>query len=122
MLKGNGMSILIFLGLICFLTHGKLLMTIWVARHGAREPNIAHNEILVDQQNIFKGYRLLTNVGMRQQHILGRIFRDKYQSKFEITPASVLVRSTIYQRTIFSSLSFVSGIVNPENSLFPLFV
>ena len=103
-------------------TEGELLMAVWVVRHGAREPNFPHNEIIKDQKNVFKGHRILTKVGMRQQYTIGRIFKDKYQNSFEITPASILVRSTTYTRTITSSLSFLSGIINKENKPFPLSV
>ena len=106
----KGLCRLLPLLLLACLAHGELLMTVWIARHGAREPKRACNEILQPGSKKFAGHRRLTNVGMRQQYILGRAFEAKYGEKFNISAATVAVRSTMYHRTFASGMSFLRGL------------
>ena len=101
-------TLLLFMFLVSQI-HGELLMAVWVIRHGAREPNHPKNEILKEFGKEFVGKRLLTNVGMRQQYILGRMFQDKYRNEIDFSPASVVIRATDRSRTFKSSLSFLRG-------------
>jgi len=100
-------SFLLVLQLLVLYTNGKLLMSVWVARHGAREPNKPYNGLLAEFNKSFQGHRLLTNIGMRQHYLLGGIFRETYKNQFDITPASVVVRSTVHDRTFMSGMSFL---------------
>eukprot|EP01022_Parablepharisma_sp_SALTPOND_P022103 TRINITY_DN4435_c0_g1_i1.p1 TRINITY_DN4435_c0_g1~~TRINITY_DN4435_c0_g1_i1.p1 ORF type:complete len:443 (-),score=25.13 TRINITY_DN4435_c0_g1_i1:90-1418(-) len=93
--------------------HSKLLFTIWFVRHGAKEPQEPLNEVFEPFNKSFLGHRILTNVGTRQQYILGRIFYDMYKNKFDINPGSLVFRSTVYSRTFESALSFIRGFADP---------
>ena len=107
-MKADVVMRLLLVWALLFPIQGELLTTVWVARHGAREPKSTWNGILRPEATRFQGYRRLTNVGMRQQHILGRIFQEKY-GHLNLSPASVVVRSTAFQRTFDSGLSFLTG-------------
>ncbi len=99
----------------CTLT--KPIMVVWVVRHGAREPQLPQNQLLRPYGTAFKGYRMLTNIGTRQQFILGRIFRSLYQQDFDISPSSVVIRSTAWGRTGRSGMAFVYGLTFPMQKL-----
>ena len=102
-------SLFFLLYVIVLSVRGELLMAVWVARHGAREPNNPHNDLIVPFGKTFRGLRLLTNIGMRQHYILGRIFSDTYKDQIDISPSTVVVRSTIRDRTYMSGMSFLRG-------------
>jgi len=89
--------------------YGELLMTVWIVRHGAREPIVAYNEPLKKYGIPFKGYGTLNNIGMRQQYLLGRIFKELYKDEFDMSPETLVVRSTTIDRTFMSSISFING-------------
>ncbi len=93
-----------------FDAYGKLLMTVCVVRHGAREPNHPYNEILEPFGKKFGGLRALTNIGERQQYILGEEFSQVYNTKSDISPAALVVRATDRDRTFMSGMSFLDGI------------
>ncbi len=92
----------------------KLLMTVWVSRHGAREPNIPYNDFLRPFNESFRGSRVLTNVGTRQHYVLGRAFAARYQGLFPITPATTVVRSSYCARTAMSGQSFILGMTHND--------
>lgn len=103
---------LIPLQLLFVLGYGKLLMTVWVLRHGAREPIVAYNEPLEKYGIPFQGYGTLNNIGMRQHYLLGRIFKELYKDEFDISAETVVVRSTTIDRTFMSGMSFISGLTS----------
>jgi hypothetical protein len=113
-------KLMLMLMLLLFsISDGKLLTTVWLARHGAREPKTAWNDILIPGGRRFQGHRRLTTVGLRQHYLLGRIFQEMYGDLFNISAGSVAVRSTTYQRTFASGMGFLRGL-GPRNESFPI--
>jgi len=101
----------LFIFLIQLHVNAKLLFTIWIVRHGARTPKMPHNEILEKFGGYLEPNYAMTNVGMRQEYILGRIFQDKFNSEFEIDPVNLQIEASNEDRTHISGFSFLYGAV-----------
>jgi len=97
--------------------HSKLLFTIWLVRHGAREPYKLPTEIIDFNKTEFQGFRTLTNIGTRQHYFLGKYFRKIYKNWLgEINPGNVIIRSTGCSRTLMSASAFAYGLTQKKNT------
>ena len=82
-------------------------------RHGARGPGSSLYNL-----NKWKLYGELTEVGIRQEYLLGSQFRKRYILGKKLLPetfdySSIMVESTAKNRTIMSAYSFLSGLYPP---------
>ena len=84
-------------------------------RHGARSPlDISENDLdLIREQ--WNGSQELTNVGLRQEYLLGHFIRNKYPNLInyeKYNPKEIEVLSTMTNRTIMSARAQLNGIFN----------
>ena len=90
----------------------ELIFSIVLFRHGERERyNPLHPNM--------RCYKHLINQGMRQLYVSGRYFRNRYVKQqhflpFILDPATIYFRSTYLSRALTSTLSFYSGLYQPD--------
>jgi hypothetical protein len=107
---------LLLISLIPCIIHSKLIGVIQVIRHGARTP-LDYYEDVIDKYSPFKAAEL-TNQGFSMAYEKGKTWKD-YLTKqglySKLSPESIEVVSTPYERTIFTSMSYLKGMFPDYN-------
>lgn len=107
-------SLFIFLSIITTTTNtdtSKLLFVFTMFRHGARSPFLekGSTDIFGEQ---WESSSQLTDIGIRQQYLLGKYNRMRYNSFLspEYTPSEIVAFSTEWNRTIHSGIAHLQGL------------
>ena len=79
-------------------------------RHGARSPFLTNSTDIFGEQ--WQSSSQLTDIGVRQQYLLGKYNRIKYSSFLspEYTPSEITAFSTEWNRTIHSGIAHLQGL------------
>ena len=88
-------------------------------RHGARSP--CEGKFINKTDDLgakWENFGALTNIGIKQQFLLGKINREHYDNYIskEYNPKEIQIYSTNYNRTIMSAEAQILGFYNNNNS------
>ena len=107
---------------VIFLIHivdNKVIFVFEHFRHGARSPSDLFEDDLDLMKEKWDGVQELTNVGLRQEYLLGHFIRNKYPNLInynKYNPKEIEVLSTMANRTIMSARAQINGIFNNTTS------
>ena len=107
---------------VFFLIHivdNKVIFVFEHFRHGARSPSDLFEDDLDLMKEKWDGVQELTNVGLRQEYLLGHFIRNKYPNLInynKYNPKEIEVLSTMANRTIMSARAQINGIFNNTTS------
>lgn len=116
MTNNHALTQIIYVSLLLFslypsLINSKLIGVIQVIRHGARTPLDFYNDV-IDKYSPFKPAEL-TNQGFSMAFEKGKKFKDnliKQGLYSDLSPETIEIISTPYERTIFTSMSYLKGV------------
>eukprot|EP01017_Pseudomicrothorax_dubius_P040071 TRINITY_DN6225_c0_g1_i1.p1 TRINITY_DN6225_c0_g1~~TRINITY_DN6225_c0_g1_i1.p1 ORF type:complete len:446 (-),score=88.19 TRINITY_DN6225_c0_g1_i1:1060-2397(-) len=103
-------TLLVLLLAVLSLAAAELRMVYHLHRHGARGPIFKDTDISGWNQ-----MEQVTSVGMRQLYLQGAEYRQRYKDFLpsEYDASAILFRSTYFNRTISSGISFIHGLFPP---------
>lgn len=94
----------------------KVIFSFVMFRHGARSP-LSHGTDILGEK--WDGTTFLTDVGIRQQYILGMYNRNRYKNflSSEYSPSEVYVLTNNFNRTLSSAAAHLQGLFPSKESL-----
>lgn len=115
MMAYNFIQLLIVEYFLFILSESKVIFVFEHYRHGARSPSDLFENDLDLLKEKWNGNQELTNLGIRQEYLLGNFIRNKYPDLInyeKYNPKEIGVFSTMTNRTIMSARAHINGIFN----------